>query len=775
MNDLLAELQRVIQTQTPSPDVVRSMQSLVEDFLKRDEVDMDMALRLTPLVQAMDRMLIKFATEQPSSWDEVRRVLEGLVAGQGAASATETVYTIEEMDLLLSFLQEAQEHLNTIDQLILNLEKEHHPHLLDDIFRPMHTIKGVASFLNLPHIQTLAHALEARLDHFRKLGVCPDEDCLQILLNGKDFLEVLLNDLATAAEGSPVRKGRAALRVPARNIDEVLNQITKVEVRPSTATRKVPASLTSARESTNLLSPDILAKFQGELSEGLDLIEKIVLQLESAAERKPLFDDIFRQVHTIKGNAGFIGLAEVEEQAARMEQILDDLRNGRIETSGEGPVNHLLAELDALRRTAHLLPAEESPGRRPDQTATGVEPNEFLGDTATVHPTTIRKEVRVDTDKLDKLFDLIGELIIAQSMVLDHPTVRNAPEHDFNRSVEYLRKITRELQTISMNLRMIPLEGLFNKMHRLVRDLTKKVKKSVQFKISGQETEMDRNVIEQISDPLIHLIRNAVDHGIEPPYERQQKGKAPEGTIHLSARYSGNEIVIELHDDGRGLQRQKILEKARAQKLISGDGSQLSDQEVWALIFEPGFSTATQVTEISGRGVGMDVVRRNIEKLRGRVTVQSSPDRGSTFTLHIPLTLAILDGITFRGGRMLCALPTSDVQEFQSFDASRLHHGTGGTVFYHLRDQTLPFLDLKAFYGQEVVHADHPVILVIRYQTKQLALLVDEVLGTQQIVMKSLPDRLKDVRAVGGCTVMGNGEVCLIIDTQLLFKEALGT
>ncbi len=777
MRDFLISLQKALADQPPTPDLVRSVQQSLEEFLKHDDVDMDTALKLTPLVQALDRLNIRLATESTVDWLEVKGIIESLLTP--ATGPQEQTLIIEEMDLLISFIQEAKDHLALVDQLLLKLETDSSAQLLDDIFRPMHTIKGVASFLNLPQIQTLAHGLENRLDHYRKQGTCPDEGCLQILLNGKDTLELLIDDLTRASEASLVKKGKAQLKVPHRNIDPLLQAIlnsTAVAPRTPAPSSKPPHAETKTSPE-NLVSPDILLKFQGEFSESLDQIEKIILQLETTANRLPLLNDIFRQVHTIKGNAGFLGIAEVEAQAARMEEYLDDMRNGKRESTAESLVNYLLTQLDELRRAIQADIAHPTQ----DVNATDmqhVEVSEYL--TPIAAPTsmgpTVRKEVRIDTEKLDKLFDLIGELIIAQSMVLDDPVVKQAQDHNFNRSVEYLRKITRELQAISMNLRMIPLEGLFNKMHRLVRDLTKKVGKNIQFKISGQETEMDRNIIEQISDPLIHLIRNAVDHGIESAPERQKSGKSPVGLIHLTARYSGNEIVVEIHDDGRGLQRQKILDKAKKQKLISGDTDHLSDQEVWALIFEPGFSTAANVTEISGRGVGMDVVKKNIEKLRGRVTVQSIENQGTTISLHIPLTLAILDGITFRAGDMLFALATTDVQEFQNFDVSKLHRSVNSTVFYHLRDQTIPFVGLKDFYRRNnTTSAEHPVVLIVRHHHKQLALLVDEVVGTQQIVMKSLPERMRDLRAVGGCTVMGNGEVCLILDTQQLFQEVLAS
>lgn len=759
LRTLLESILETLKTNAPSLSVVRRLQASVEEFMKSNEVDASLAVSLAPLVQALDRIVIQITRKEPVSWSEVTPIVQELLGPTQIKG--QVTYTIEDLDLLWSFINEAEDHLRLMDELLLKLEKEQRSELFDDIFRPVHTIKGVSSFLNLPHIQTLAHALETTLDTFRKTGTCPSENCFQLLLESKDLLADMIRDLAEAASRLPTRQGRADVTVPHRDLNTLLKLL--YGQRASRESAPPPPFSAPRSASPSPITPEILGRFRSELAESLDLIEKTLLQLESTSDRLPLYQEVFRQVHTIKGNAGFLGLEDIENQAMGMEQYLDEIRNGKRRGQGEEPVAHLLAELDQLRKVAGL----EAPTlNRPATTSSPA---------AAPARETVRKDVRIDTEKLDTLLDLIGELIIAQAMVLSHPRLREGLDHSLQKSLEYLQKITRDLQNISMSLRMIPLEGLFSRMHRLVRDLSKKMNKKVHFQISGQDTEMDRNVIEQILDPLVHLLRNAMDHGIESPQERLAAGKPEEGTIHLSAKYSGNEIVIEVRDDGRGLDRARILDKAREVGLVKDSGERLSDREVWELIFEPGFSTAKEVTEVSGRGVGMDVVKRNIEKLRGRVDVHTVAQQGTTFRLHIPLTLAIMDGIIFHAGGMVLALASPDVQEFQSFDPERLHVTAEGAKFYHLRQLNLPFVDLGEFFrSTRREKVPRAVVLVVQHQSRELALLVDEVVGIQQVVMKYLPESLKKLRAISGCTILGNGDVCLIVDTQQLFQEVLG-
>ena len=335
-----------------------------------------------------------------------------------------------------------------------------------------------------------------------------------------------------------------------------------------------------------------------------------------------------------------------------------------------------------------------------------------------------------------------------------------------------------------MAVRMIPLEGLFDRMARLVRDLSRKVGKRVEFVVSGEDTEMDKNAIEEIADPLVHIIRNAVDHGIEGPEERRAAGKPEKGRISLAARYEGSDILISVSDDGTGLDRAAILGKAIERGLVSGDGSSLGDDEIRDLIFLPGFSTTDTVSDISGRGVGLDVVRRNLERLRGSVELTWKEGEGSTFLLRVPLTMAIIDAITVRAGSGSYSIPVADILEFFKPSASQLVKAGGEAVA--LRDEFLPLIRLEDALARRAAgevgqgekaperkSIDEGVVLVVAHGGKKACILIDEVIGAQQVVVKPLPGYLGQAEGLSGCSVNGDGGVSFIVDTGRLIGMSL--
>lgn len=388
-----------------------------------------------------------------------------------------------------------------------------------------------------------------------------------------------------------------------------------------------------------------------------------------------------------------------------------------------------------------------------------------------------RKEIRVDTMKLDKLFDLVGELITAEAMVGNSPDLVGHELPGFLKSMNSLIKISREIQETTMSIRMIPLEGLFTRMVRLVRDLSRKFEKAVNFEVIGQETEMDKNVLEQISDPLVHLIRNALDHGIENKEKRIQAGKPETGSVLLSARYESNEIWISVKDDGGGLSRDAILKKAAEKELLQKDPQDLTDNEVWQFIFEPGFTTASSVSEISGRGVGMDVVRKNMEKIRGKVDVKSVAGKGTEFIMKIPLTMAIIDGITIRTGPNYYSIPLTDILEFFKAKEEQLIRTEADNEVINLRGEMLPLIRLYQTMNIEGAITDplSGIIIVLHNKGRKAALLIDEIIENQQIVVKSLSEYLGRVEGIMGCSILGNGDVSLIIDTGTLLSRVLET
>jgi len=383
--------------------------------------------------------------------------------------------------------------------------------------------------------------------------------------------------------------------------------------------------------------------------------------------------------------------------------------------------------------------------------------------------------VRVSTSRLDRLVDMVGELVIAYSMVAQDDVVATSLNRELNKKVSHAGKIIRELQDLSMSMRMVPLKSTFNKMTRLVRDLSRKVGKNVNLVTEGEDTEIDRNMVDIINDPLVHMVRNAVDHGIESPEDRRKAQKSEQGTIRLCAYHSAGNVVVEIRDDGKGLDREAILEKARKQGLIS-EGFTPSERDIFNLIFEPGFSTAKVVTEVSGRGVGMDVVKKNIEKLRGQVEILSTQGQGSVFRISLPLTLAIIDGMVVRVGSERYVIPTGSIVRAVKPAREDFFTVANRGEMVSLNEELLPLFRLADIFSisDGVLDPADALVVVIEEDTARVGLLIDELVGRQQIVIKSLGDALRNVPGISGGAIMPSGSVGLVLDVAGLVRLAGG-
>jgi two-component system, chemotaxis family, sensor kinase CheA len=379
----------------------------------------------------------------------------------------------------------------------------------------------------------------------------------------------------------------------------------------------------------------------------------------------------------------------------------------------------------------------------------------------------------VSTERMDQLIDMVGELVIAQSMVAQDPSVVDARGERLARNVGHAGKIVRELQDLTMGLRMVPLRATFQKMARLVRDLGRKSGKNVQFLTEGDDTEIDRGMVEVLNDPLVHMMRNAVDHGVESPEARQKDGKASTGTVRLRAYHSAGNVVIELTDDGHGLDSEKILSKARQRGLVDAS-RELSESEIFGLIFLPGFSTAEKVTDVSGRGVGMDVVKRGIESLRGRVDITSQVGVGSTFTIRLPLTMAIADAMLLRVGGQRFLIPTISIEHSFRPTAGSISTVKGQGEMVMLRNHLVPMFRLYNLFGVAGAITDplKALLIVIEGQSQRCAIMVDELLGQQQVVIKSLGQALGAVKGVSGGAILGDGRVGLVLDPSGVLQLA---
>lgn len=385
----------------------------------------------------------------------------------------------------------------------------------------------------------------------------------------------------------------------------------------------------------------------------------------------------------------------------------------------------------------------------------------------------IRQDIRVELSKLDTIINLVGELVIAESMVTRNPAVANIDDERFYRATHQLRRICNELQDASMSLRMVPLEGLFKKMVRVVHDLSVKIDKDIDLEILGGDTEVDKTVIEQISDPLVHIVRNSCDHGLETNEERKKTGKTKNGKITIEGRHEGGEVWIIVSDDGRGLNRDKIIDKALKNGIIH-EGDNLSDNEIWRLIFHPGFSTAEQITNVSGRGVGMDVVKKNVEKLNGRIDISTIPGNGTSMIIRIPLTLAIIDGMLVQVGESKYTVPTLSITRSLRYQEELITKSPEGNEILRLDERFIPIIRLgKLFNHNEAVQdLEDGILIVVDDGGSKIALFADEIIGQQQTVIKGLSPYISGARGTSGCTILGDGSVALILDIRSLVGMA---
>lgn len=574
--------------------------------------------------------------------------------------------------------------------------------------------------------------------------------------------------------------------------------------------------------------PTLLGEFITECRELVEGAEASLLAMETDPDDLEAINTVFRAFHTIKGTSGFLGIVKMAELAHKAESLLSRMRDNEIRCTG-GYADLALRSVDMLKELIQMVqdglggePLELPSGFRSlirvlsNPEAAGVGPDSGGPPTPAAPPsdvpsnvapaTAVESEavqqngaaavtdqykdmrsqqrakspehgedtsVRVRTDRLDKLIEMVGELVIAQAMVAQDPAVVVGTQHELVRKVGHAGKIVRELQDLSMSMRMVPLKASFQKMARLVRDLARKSGKEVEFVTGGEETEIDRNMVDAVADPLVHMIRNAVDHGIEPPEARVAAGKSPKGTVCLSASHSGGNVVVEIRDDGKGLSRDRIVEKAIAKGLIETDKA-MSDSDVFELIFAPGFSTVDNVTEFSGRGVGMDVVRKSIESLRGTVEISSTLGHGSTFTLRLPLTLAITDGMLIRVGADRYVIPTISIHLSFRPEASALSTVAGRGELVLLRGELMPVFRLHRLFNipDAIDDPTKGLLVVVGSEDRRCALLVDELLGQQQVVAKTLGDGIGKVQGVTGGAILGDGRVGLIVDTAELVALA---
>jgi len=569
---------------------------------------------------------------------------------------------------------------------------------------------------------------------------------------------------------------------------------------------------TAPQEETTILEDDLplVLDFIAESDEHIESAEAGLLELESKPDDSEVLNLIFRSFHTIKGMAGFLNLGEIGSLAHSAENLLDGARKGELVLAGTNS-DAVFESIDMLKKMiavlkesaesgkpvpaykglpnllAKLKLAVESKGAEEFiATPEGQNKDENLDEIlcaegkveiketpAKARSSSGDEKIKVSTARLDNLINMAGELVIAQLMVTEEISNALTVEPNLSRKIAHQSKIVRELQELSMSMRMVPIHGVFQKMARLVRDLSHKASKDVSFSTVGDDTELDRNIVDKIADPLVHMVRNSVDHGIEPQTERINTGKNPRGQLELRAFHQAGDIVIEIEDDGKGLDKERILEKAIKNGIVE-PGQELNDQEIYKLIFHAGLSTARQVTSISGRGVGMDVVKKNIEALHGKIEIDSKFGVGTTFTVRLPLTLAIIDGQIVKVGDESYIIPINSIVRSLKPKGEQISSVQGRGEMVMVRGKLLPLIRLYELFGVAPTTTDptETLLVVVEEDNNRCCLLVDELLGQQQVVIKNLGEGLGSVKGVSGGAIMGDGRVRLILDVPSLMKLA---
>jgi two-component system, chemotaxis family, sensor kinase CheA len=657
------------------------------------------------------------------------------------------------------FIEESKEHLQAINDELLKLEIEpENITYINEIFRSAHTIKGMAGSMGFDDLATLTHQMENVLDLLRqsKLSITPE--IMDIIFQCVDIIEKMVEDIEAGGTGKADVKDIVAKLTHAQNPNQpqafVLAGLNEVAVAIEMPIEDYHWSVineakkmgTNLYQITVVLDENCVMKFVRAFMV-LQLIEELGEMIQIQPSIQEIEEDKIDNHFTLLMLSNFeakdiqdklLSVSEVKEII-----ISDKTRQNEIEKSETVKVE------------------EEAPVKQLPETS----------DSTATQKRSRTKSIRVDIDKLDGLMNLFSELIIDRGRL--EQIARKTSSTDLTETVEHMTRISTDLQGIILNMRMVPVEQVFNRFPRMVRDLAKDLNKKIQLIIEGAETELDRTVIDEIGDPLVHLLRNALDHGLESTEERLDSGKPAEGKLLLRAYHSGNHVFIEVADDGKGINRERVLNKAIERAVVSRDEAEtLTDQEVYVLLFSSGFSTADKISDISGRGVGLDVVKTKIESLGGVISIDSSPGKGSTFLIQLPMTLSIMHCMLVKLEEETYAIPFSSIVEITKLSQEEVVLIQNQKVM-QLRGQIIPLVYLK-----EVLHVptketnieQQLFIVIVRKGDKTVGIVVDSILGQQEIVLKSLGGFLNNLFAISGATILGTGEVALIIDSNQLIS-----
>ena len=647
----------------------------------------------------------------------------------------------ELQELLEDFLIEAFEMIEEMDQDLVELENNPDDlELLNKIFRVAHTVKGSGSFLNFDKLTHLTHHMEAVLDKARKGELKITPDIMDVILSSVDAMKAILEYIRDNGNDS----------APDVDVEPIVQKLDAITKGGNTTTKEEKQNTQETKEESGKVGDFNLDEITPDNLDELDLSELSPEELDKVLDK--LVDDMNTAPE------------DENEEIEEVEEALQEESKEELENQNNIPAK--------IQNTA--------PVKEEKKEISKVEQKKEIKKNII---STKEQTIRVDVRRLDQLMNLIGELVLAKNRLIKiYNDVEERYEgekflEELNQVVSSISIVTTDLQIAVMKTRMLPIGKVFNKFPRLVRDLSRDLHKKIKLIISGEDTELDKSIIEEIGDPLVHMIRNAVDHGIETPEERVKNGKPEEGTVWLKAYNEGNMIVIEIKDDGHGMDPEKLKQKAIEKGIITpGEAENISDKEAFMLIFKPGFSTAAKVTNVSGRGVGMDVVKTNIEKLNGIIEVDSIKGKGSTFKLKIPLTLAIIQALLVASQEDLFAIPLSNVIETVRIVEEDIYTIEGKSVL-KLRNEVLPLVNMADVFDIEKIlePEKYLYVVILGLGATKIGLIVDRFIGQEEIVIKSLGEFLKGISGIAGATIRGDGRVTLIVDVGSLMKLAKET
>lgn len=674
---------------------------------------------------------------------------------------------------LSMFIDESKDHLQAMNENLLALEQQPNEiSIVHNIFRSAHTLKGMSATMGFEDIASLTHQMENVLDLVRNLKLSMNAAIFDVLFKGCDALESMVNDIVEGGTGrldvshivanlkaietgdmsGAQAKGRSGSNLSAAvEIDEFQFSIMEQSIAGGMLVFRVEVGI---REDCVLKAARAYMVFNqfeqnGEVIKSIPSVEEIEQEKFDKSFSVYFISNVPKeQLEKAVGDVSEIESVHVE--AIGLDRLKQLAGHGE-KPSAAAAAN---AEVAAASAVAVQAPAAKQPAAAGGQ-----------GGAAQANRT-----IRVDIERLDTLMNLFSELLIDRVRL--EQLAGEIRRSDLVETVEHMARVSSDLQNIVLKVRMVPVETVFNRFPRMIRDIAKSLDKKVDLIITGADTELDRTVIDEIGDPLVHLLRNAIDHGVESIQERTSSGKNDTGTIHLRAFHSGNHVFIEIEDDGKGIQREKVLKIALKNGIVTQEqASKMSDQDVFQLLFASGFSTADKISDISGRGVGLDVVKTKIQSLGGHVHVDSKPGSGTKFSVQLPLTLSIIAAMLVRIGGEKYAIPLSSIVETTAVPSGKIHMVHGNRLI-DFRKSVIPVVSLSSVFEVPDAESDEKELhmVVVRKGDKVAALQVDDFIGQQEIVLKSLGKYLTNIFAISGATILGDGQVALIIDPNALIK-----